>query len=186
METGNGSPGGKGAVTGLRDDLPPIPVRMLNEYVYCPRLGYLMWVQGEFAPSADTVDGVIKHRRVDKKGGDLPELPKRRQASMPDRSASVPNASASSPRWTWSRGRGSMVAPVDYKRGKRPHVAGGVWDPERVQLCAQGLLLREHGYVCEEGCALLRRLPRAGAGRLRWAAGRADRTGHRRLQGDCS
>jgi hypothetical protein len=35
-------------------DGPLLPVRMLNEFAYCPRLGYLMWVQGEFADSADT------------------------------------------------------------------------------------------------------------------------------------
>ena len=28
---------------------------------------------------------------------------------------------------------------------------GGAYDPERVQLCVQGLLLREHGYDCSEG-----------------------------------
>lgn len=27
-------------------EVPLIPVRMLNEYVYCPRLACLMWVQG--------------------------------------------------------------------------------------------------------------------------------------------
>ena len=43
------------------------------------------------------------------------------------------------------------VAPVDYKRGKRPHVAHGAYDPERVQLCVQGLLLEEHGYESPEG-----------------------------------
>lgn len=29
-------------------EVPLIPVCMLNEYVYCPRLAYLLWVQGEF------------------------------------------------------------------------------------------------------------------------------------------
>lgn len=43
------------------------------------------------------------------------------------------------------------VIPVDYKRGKPPDVAGGAWEPERVQLCLQGLLLRENGYECDEG-----------------------------------
>lgn len=32
-----------------KERLPLIPVRILNEYVYCPRLAYMMWVQGEFA-----------------------------------------------------------------------------------------------------------------------------------------
>ena len=53
-------------------ETPLIPVRMLNEYVYCPRLAYMMWVQGEFAHSADTVEGAIRHKRVDKASGKLP------------------------------------------------------------------------------------------------------------------
>src|SRR5687767_10432413 len=47
--------------------------------------------------------------------------------------------------------QGDRVTPVDYKRGKRPHVPRGAYDPERVQLCVQGLILEEHGYLCEEG-----------------------------------
>ena len=49
-----------------------VPARMLNEYTYCPRLCYLEWVQGEFAHSADTLDGRFQHRRVDQPSGDLP------------------------------------------------------------------------------------------------------------------
>ena len=37
---------------------------------------------------------------------------------------------------------GGRVVPVDCKRGKHPHVGTAAHDPERVQLCAQGLLLR--------------------------------------------
>src|SRR3546814_17557978 len=48
-------------------------------------------------------------------------------------------------------GEGGRVSPVDYKRGKRPHVVRGAYDPERVQLCVQGLILEDEGYVCEEG-----------------------------------
>jgi CRISPR-associated endonuclease Cas1/CRISPR-associated protein Cas4 len=48
-------------------------------------------------------------------------------------------------------GDGHCVTPVDYKRGKRPHTPRGAYDPERVQLCVQGLILEEQGYVCEEG-----------------------------------
>jgi len=39
---------------------------MLNEFAYCPRLCYLEWVQGEFADSADTVEGRYQHRAVDR------------------------------------------------------------------------------------------------------------------------
>ena len=50
-----------------------VPARMLNEFTYCSRLGYMEWVQGEFADSADTVDGRFQHRRVDKESGPLPD-----------------------------------------------------------------------------------------------------------------
>jgi CRISPR-associated exonuclease Cas4/CRISPR-associated protein Cas1 len=29
-------------------ETPLIPARMANEFVYCPRLAYLMWTQGEW------------------------------------------------------------------------------------------------------------------------------------------
>ncbi|TVQ95607.1 MAG: CRISPR-associated endonuclease Cas1 [Desulfovibrionales bacterium] len=132
--------------------LPLIPVRMLNEHVYCPRLAYLMWVQGEFRHNEFTVDGVIKHRRVDKGGGKLPEIPvedARIHARSVTLSSEVLGLIA---KMDLVEGEGVVVAPVDYKRGKRPHkAASGVYEPEQVQVCAQGLLLEEHGYSCPEG-----------------------------------
>ncbi|MBN1851224.1 MAG: CRISPR-associated endonuclease Cas1 [Pirellulales bacterium] len=44
-----------------------------------------------------------------------------------------------------------QAVPVDYKRGRVPDIDGGAWEPERVQLCAQGLILRDNGYDCEGG-----------------------------------
>src|SRR5690606_37927247 len=43
-----------------------IPVRMLNEFTYCPRLGYLEFVQGEWAENIETMQGTFGHRHVDK------------------------------------------------------------------------------------------------------------------------
>jgi CRISP-associated protein Cas1 len=133
-------------------DFPLIPVRMLNEYVYCPRLAYLMWVQGEFAHNEYTVDGAIRHRRVDKKGDTaLPEKPQEAE-TIHARSVSLSSESLGiTAKMDLVEGEGKLVVPVDYKRGKRPHIPGNVYDPERVQLCAQGLLLREHGYTVNEG-----------------------------------
>ena len=138
----------------LGGDQPPIPARMLNEHVYCPRLAYLEWVQGEWADSADTVDGRYRHRRVDKPKGDLPDADQARQDRMEIHARSITlssNKLGLIAKLDLIEGEGDVVTPVDYKRGKRPHTVRGVYDPERVQLCAQGLLLREHGYVCEEG-----------------------------------
>jgi CRISPR-associated exonuclease Cas4/CRISPR-associated protein Cas1 len=43
------------------------------------------------------------------------------------------------------------LMPVDTKKGRRPHVAEGAYEPERVQVCAQALILEEAGYRVEEG-----------------------------------
>lgn len=137
----------------LAGDLPLLPARMVNEYQYCPRLAYLEWVQGEWSDSADTVDGRHVHRRVDQPRGDLPPP----QDAAEGERIHVRSITLSSKRlgliakMDLVEGEGNRVTPVDYKRGKRPHVAHGAYEPERVQLCVQGLILEEHGYVCEEG-----------------------------------
>ena len=135
----------------LTAEAPLIPVRMVNEFVYCPRLAYLEWVQGEFAHNADTVEGAFRHRAVDKGGGILPETPDA-QEQIHARSVALSSTRLGiTAKLDLVEGEGNRVTPVDYKRGKRPHVAAGAYDPERVQLCAQGLLLREHGFECDDG-----------------------------------
>ncbi len=128
-----------------------IPARMLNEYVYCPRLAYLMWVQGEFAHNADTVEGAIRHKRVDQAAGKLPgegdEMEKIHARSVHLTSERL----GLTAKIDLVEGDADGVQPVDYKKGKRPHVAAGAYDPERVQVCAQGLLLREHAFNSEYG-----------------------------------
>ena len=49
-----------------------LPARMLNEFVYCPRLFYYEHVEGVFVESVDTVKGAAVHARVDKGKGALP------------------------------------------------------------------------------------------------------------------
>lgn len=137
---------------------PLLPARMINEYVYCPRLAYLEWVQGEWADSADTVEGRQVHRRVDKRSGKPPAAA--RAAGDDDAAPEtihVRSLELSSEalglvaKLDLAEFEGRRAVPVDYKRGKRPHVARGAYDPERVQLCVQALLLEEHGYESPEG-----------------------------------
>lgn len=137
----------------LAGDLPLLPARMLNEHQYCPRLAYLEWVQGEWAESADTVEGRRVHRRVDRKGGELPE-PDDIEAETRFHASSITlssNRLGLIAKMDLVEAEDGAVVPVDYKRGKRPHVPKGAYDPERVQLCAQGMILEEHGYRCGEG-----------------------------------
>lgn len=54
-----------------------LPARMLNEFVYCPRLFYYEHVEGVFLHSADTKKGAVEHTRVDAGKGELPKAKKK-------------------------------------------------------------------------------------------------------------
>ena len=146
--------------TGTAPEL--IPARMLNEYAYCPRLAYLEWVQGEFEDSPDTIEGRFQHRRVDRPSGELPSRTANEAADSDQEDAVPETIHARSillsdttlgaiARIDLIEGRGSVVTPVDYKHGQAPDVPEGAWEPERVQVCLQGLLLRANGYTCTQG-----------------------------------
>lgn len=134
-------------------ETPLVPVRMVNEWVYCPRLAFLEWVEGEWADSADTEEGRRAHVRIDAGGGKLPA-----PAESEDRSEfaarSVTLASEQLgiiAKIDLIEGEDGTVTPIDTKKGKRPHVAEGAYEPERVQVCAQALILEEAGYKVGEG-----------------------------------
>jgi CRISPR-associated protein Cas1 len=156
---------------------PLIPVRMLNEFTYCPRLGYLEWVQGEWAENLETLEGAFGHRNVDKP--DRKQIASRRKNAGDDE-AGTATAVAEAADENGQSGEeaesiharsimlsseaegilakldlleveGARATPVDYKRGKAPDLPEGAYEPERVQLCAQGLILRDNGFECDEG-----------------------------------
>ncbi len=142
---------GQGIVT--RYKLPElVPARMLNEQSYCPRLAYLEWVQRDFADNADTVDGSFQHRRVNRESGDLPPA-----ATLTHETFHARSVELSSPtlgliaRMDLLEAEGKTVTPIDYKRSRAPDLPEGAWEPERVQLCVQAMLLEEHGYTVPHG-----------------------------------
>lgn len=69
----------------------PIPARMLNEFVYCPRLFYYEFVEGVFVENADTVRGKNLHRRVDTDGGGLPPARSKLEGKREPGAASEPS-----------------------------------------------------------------------------------------------
>ncbi len=135
------------------ESLEQIPARMVNEYAYCPRLFYLEYVQQEWAHSADTLDGRFVHRRVDQEKGSLPAAADLSdQVRLHSRSVLIGSDRLGAvARIDLIEADGGKVVPVDYKRGSPPDIPEGAWEPERVQLCLQGLLLRENGYECDYG-----------------------------------
>jgi CRISPR-associated protein Cas1 len=130
----------------------PIPARMLNEVVYCPRLYALEHVNGEWAESADTVRGKTVHRRVDQPTTvPLPE-PGEEDPPAVVRSVSLTDeALGITAKIDLVEAEDGGFVPVDYKVGRVPHVPEGAYEPERVQVCAQVLLLRAHGYTVPRG-----------------------------------
>jgi len=153
--------------SGSEDENPLIPVRMLNEFTYCPRLGYLEWVQGEWAENIETMEGSFGHRNVDKP--DRKSIPARKKSNDNGDRDDVQRDSANGDSIharsiTLSSDADGIVAkldlleldgavatPVDYKRGQVPNNPEQSWEPERVQLCAQGLVLRANGFESSQG-----------------------------------
>jgi len=144
-----------------------LPVRMLNEFTYCPRLGYLEWVEGEWAGNLETMEGSFGHRRVD-------QAPRRaaRKAEVTNDQCPKPNDQSEELKEQSIHARSLMLSaptegllakldllelegmtatPVDYKRGKAPNIPEGAYEPERVQICAQGMILRANGFQCDRG-----------------------------------
>ncbi len=133
--------------------LPLIPVRMLNEFAYCPRLFYLEWVQGEFAHSYDTLEGKFVHHRVDKESGRIAAADELEEAEkIHARSVSLSSDQLGIiAKLDIIEGDSGELCPVDYKKGEVPANEHRSYEPERVQICAQALILRENGYCCNEG-----------------------------------
>ena len=133
------------------DSVPDlVPARMVNEFSYCPRLFYLEWVDRQFADSADTVEGRWHHRAVDEEHGAVPE-PGEGDVKVATSVSLSSERLGLSARIDLIESEGEAVVPVDTKRGKTPANEEKSWEPERVQLCVQALLLREAGYRCDEG-----------------------------------
>lgn len=134
-----------------------LPARMLNEFVYCPRLFYYEWVEALFAHNRETVEGAIRHSKID---GGKGELPPAEELSADEKlhSRSVTLSSDTHgliAKLDLIEATGGAVVPVDYKRGSpRVDASTGlptVWDADRVQIAAQALVLRDNGYRCDEG-----------------------------------
>jgi CRISP-associated protein Cas1 len=139
-----------------RRSLPDyLPARMVNEFVYCPRLFFYDWVDAVFRESADTIEGSVQHQRVDREGTGLPKSGEV-EAEEAVHSRSV----------TLSSGRlrviakldlieveGGEATPVDYKHGRPREEKDGLalWSPDHVQLAVQGMILRDNGSCSSEG-----------------------------------
>ena len=142
-----------------QDDLPDyLPARMVNEFVYCPRLFFYEWVEGVFRESADTVEGSVQHKRVDKEGGDLP-LPRNSPEDLKTQAITLSSERLRViAKMDVVQVEDGHARPIDYKHGRPADTddGPGLWPADRVQMVLQAMVLRESGYRCEEGIVYYR------------------------------
>lgn len=136
----------------MKSQLPDLlPARMLNEYVYCPRLFYFEWVDGRWADSHDTEQGKFAHRSVDRRAGSLPDPESEetlgRVTSFRIESEALGLVAVLD---RVEDGGDGTVVPVDTKKGS-PASSGLPWSADVVQVYAQAALLRDAGYEVDRG-----------------------------------
>lgn len=130
---------------------------MLNELSYCERLYHLMYVQGLWEKSADTVEGSGQHDRAERRfrpsdvGHDVWDLAPQ-SLHLGDESLGIVgklDAIRYQVDGNWE--------PVEAKHSSAPtgdgsfrigewDLDGRAWPNDQIQLCAQGLLLRANGF----------------------------------------
>lgn len=132
---------------------PVMPVRRLNNFIYCPRLFYFQWVENVFQESADTVAGSHVHRNVDAPsrledekakalGENLPEGAKLRSLRLESETLGIVGV------MDLVEGGPDGAQIVDYKKGAARRTSEGereAREPESIQVGAYALLLQERG-----------------------------------------
>jgi CRISPR-associated protein Cas1 len=148
------------------------PARHVAEYAYCPRLFYLMEVEGIYYPSADTIEGKTVHRRVDKPSHKTDASPEPMEESAdPNRPRSVRSLALTSRSLGLTATldiaeiTGNIAVPVEYRKGRPQYTSpqdlpddpgesdsdlppppASPWPTDRVQVGLQAVLLEEAGY----------------------------------------
>ncbi len=138
---------------------PPLPVRRLHNFIYCPRLFYYQWVENLFEENADTVAGSHVHRNVDKAssfddqkqaalGEGLPEGARLKSLKMESAVLGLVGVV------DLVEGGPDGAEVVDYKKGAARRGANGdrvAKEADAVQVMAHALLLEEQGMTVARG-----------------------------------
>ena len=151
------------------------PARHVAEYAYCPRLFYLMEVEGIYYPSADTEKGKAVHKRVDKpsaaNNGHGTETDGDALPPDPDKPKSVRSLALTSQKLGLTATldiaeiNGTVAVPVEYRKGRPQYTSAPPppddpgesdsdsvlpsatpWPTDRVQAGLQAILLEEAGF----------------------------------------
>ncbi len=120
------------------ENLEPVSISALNQFVFCPRRCALMHVEGIWQDNQHTIVGSLLHEHADAPGYETGEGVTLLRA-LPLYSARY----GLSGKADIIELRDGIPAPVEYKKGKRRR-----FDNDDIQLCAQALCLEEM-FACE-------------------------------------
>ncbi|MCS6865856.1 MAG: CRISPR-associated endonuclease Cas1 [Gemmataceae bacterium] len=130
----------------MSDSKPDLlPVRALNQVVYCPRLYYLQYVDGVMPVNEHVEAGLFDHRRIA-----APELQNKTRTERQTATSRGITLSSEALGITAVldviEEKNGEHYPVETKHGRAAYDADGhprVWENDAVQLCAQALLMEE-------------------------------------------
>jgi CRISPR-associated protein Cas1 len=129
---------------------------MLSDFAYCPRQCYIRWNEGEFVDCEDA--------SASSDSSDSSSASDSNDRSRPIACRSVhltgPVIGVTC-RLNLIEGDGRQAVPVLFKKGEAASISGEVYDSDRVRLCAQGLVLQENGFICDEALAYFSRSRKA-------------------------
>jgi CRISPR-associated exonuclease Cas4 len=114
--------------------LDPLPLSLLNDFLYCPRRAALKAVEGWWGENEHTVLGELAHEHADLPGYEVAKGVKLLRA-LPVFSDRLGLSGKCD---IVERHRDGSLCPVEYKKGKRRR-----FENDDAQLCAQALCLEE-------------------------------------------
>lgn len=116
------------------DEFPEtVPLSYLNQFVYCPRRFWLMFVYSEMEVNAAVLDGSYQHQNAHTPGSEW-YADGRIFRSVYVWSESLRVAGIAD----FVQEQDDQVVPLEHKRGRM-----GKWQSDHVQLCAQAICLEE-------------------------------------------
>jgi CRISPR-associated protein Cas4 len=129
-----------------------LTIDMVHQFAYCPRRMQLMYVDGRWEDNLFTDQGRSVHARLDAEDDPLPPSAEGDPEPVVARSVSLASETLGlTGKLDLLEVTDGRAVPVETKRAAPPVNPERSYEPERVQLMCQALLLREHGYLCNQG-----------------------------------
>ena len=107
----------------------------INQFAYCPRRFWYIYVQGQMVENAHVLRGNINHANVDRTGYETTndDIVRHRRVYVVSHQLGITGICD-----LVEEATDGTLTPIEYKQGKR-----GKWKNDEAQLCAQALCLEE-------------------------------------------